>query len=238
MSMPRAAILAGGLGTRIRDVAGDLPKVLLPVEGKPFVAHLLRDLRDQGVTQVVLCLGHLAETVWKSACDHAPEGLDLVDSREDSPLGTAGALKHAGKKLGDPFFVVNGDTYLEVSLARLLELHSRHQALITLSLVSSDRAGEKGSVRVDDTGRVVAFEEKTAQGTGLINGGVYVAGAGILDGCLPDTVCSLERELIPRAIQEGRTLMGHVTGGRFVDIGLPDDYLSVRDALPRSPEDA
>jgi NDP-sugar pyrophosphorylase family protein len=233
-TVPRAALLAGGLGTRIRALAGNTPKVLLPVEGRPFIAHLLEYLERQGVAETVLCLGHAADRVWDAALSVAPAGLTLVPSREETPLGTGGALRLALEHLGDTFFVVNGDTYLEAPLAPLLQLHRRSEAAITLSLVRSEQAAEKGTVRVDPSGRVLDFVEKVADGTGLINGGVYVAEASAIGHCPPGKPCSLEREVIPAALRRGETIMARRTEAPFVDIGLPEDYLRVRDRLPRT----
>ncbi len=231
--LPRAAILAGGLGTRIRSLAGTTPKVLLPVEGRPFLAHLLEYVRRQGVAEAVLCLGHAAGAVWDAARAHAPEGLELIASREETPLGTGGALRLARERLGDTFFIVNGDTYLEAPLAPLLEDHRRREALLTLSLVRSEQAAEKGSVRMAPDGTVLEFVEKGEDGTGLINAGVYVAQAALLDRCRENTFCSLEREVIPQALRRGSVVAARLAEVPFVDIGLPEDYLRVRDRLPR-----
>ncbi len=233
VAMPRAALLAGGLGTRIRAVAGSTPKVLLPVEGRPFIAHLLEYLGRQGVTEAVLCLGHAADQVLDAALSAAPPAMKLIASREKTPLGTGGALRLAVEHLGDTFFVVNGDTYLEAPLAPLLRLHRSSKARITLSLVRSEQAAEKGTVRVDPSGRVLDFVEKAADGTGLINGGVYVAQASAFEHCVPGEPCSLEREVIPGALRRGEIVMARRTEAPFVDIGLPEDYLRVRDRLPR-----
>lgn len=232
--LPPAAVLAGGLGTRIRAVGGDTPKVLLPVEGRPFLAHLLEYLAREGVRDVVLCTGHEAPRVAAAARDHLPAGLGLVESREIEPLGTGGALKLAASHLGPEFLIVNGDTYLESPLEELLALHRRGEAVVTLSLIRSEAAAEKGSVRVDPSGRVLDFAEKTPDGSGLVNGGVYAAGAGLLDACPPEVFCSLERTLIPGLLARDRRVLARVVDGPFVDIGLPEDYLRVRNHLPRS----
>lgn len=228
-----AAILAGGLGTRIRSVGGAVPKVLLPVEGRPFLAHLLELLAREGVTRAVLCLGHAADAVWEAALAHAPAGLTLVASREPEPLGTGGAVALALPHLGDRFFLVNGDTYLDAALGTLLHFHDARKAALTLSLVRSEKAAEKGTVRVLPDGTVLRFDEKTPEGTGLINAGVYVVEARLLAGVPRDRAVSLEREVIPAAVARGELVAGWPTDAPFVDIGLPEDYLAVRDRLPR-----
>ena len=232
--MPPAAVLAGGLGTRIRAVAGDRPKVLLPVEGRPFLAHVLDYLAGEGVKRVVLCLGHQADRVARAAQESAPRSLELVESREEKPLGTGGALRNALPLLGDEFFVVNGDTYLDTPLADLLAFHREREARLTLSLVRWDRAAEKGTVRTNREGFVTAFEEKTKQGSGLINAGVYVGSPAVVTLCPPGEACSLERDAIPRALELGMRIAARVTDASFVDIGLPEDYERIRDRLPRS----
>ncbi len=233
-ALPAAALLAGGLGTRIRTVGGTTPKVLLPVEGRPFIAHLLDYLARQGVTEAVLCLGYASDRVWEAAVGAAPPGLTLHASREDKPMGTGGAIRNALGLLGDAFLIVNGDTYLEASLHGLWRRHHEADALLTLTLVRSEQAAEKGTVKVDPAGRVLDFEEKTPEGTGLINAGIYAARARLFDRCPPDVGCSLEREVIPAALRAGeRVTAVRVEGMPFVDIGLPEDYLRVRDRLPR-----
>ena len=225
-------MLAGGLGTRIRSVGGGTPKVLLPVAGRPFLAHLLEYLARQGITEVVLCLGHAADAVAAAARGHRPVGLDLVESRETAAMGTGGAIRDALDRLGGTFYIVNGDTYLDAPLPRLLDFHRSTGAALTLSLVRSPQAAEKGTVRVSPGGRVLEFAEKTPEGTGLINAGAYVAEAGLFEAAPPVGPCSLERDIIPEALRRGMTVMGRVVEAPFVDIGLPEDYLRVRDGLP------
>ena len=233
--LPPAAILSGGLGTRIRAVAGSTPKVLLPVEGRPFLAHLLEYLSGQGVEKAVLCLGHGAPQIRDAAETHAPEGMTLIESVEAEPLGTAGAVKLALGHLDDTFFLVNGDTFVEAPLARLLELHRSRSAAVTLSLVRSDEVAEKGSVRIAPDGRVLDFAEKTEGSSGLINAGVYVVEPRVFEACPPGVSCSLERQIIPDLLSaENELVLGLIVEAPFVDIGLPEEYLRVRDQLPKS----
>ena len=231
--LPSVALLAGGLGTRIRSVGGNVPKVLLPVEGKPFIAHVLAWLSRQGVRRVVLCLGHAADEVEAAALEYKPGALELVPSREETGLGTGGAVRLALPLLEDTFFVVNGDTYLEATLPVLFARHLGHAAVATLSLIRSEQAAEKGSVRVAPDGRVLEFMEKTGEGTGFVNGGVYVVDTTVFLECPEGAPCSLERALLPGAIARGELVLGIRVDAPFVDIGLPEDYLRVRDRLPR-----
>lgn len=114
MSLP-VAILAGGIATRLRPITQTIPKSLVDVAGKPFIVRQLDYLRQQGITSVVLCVGHLGEQVEKVVGDGLAFGISVKYSW-DGPrlLGTGGALKRALPLLGDPFFVFYGDSYLPV----------------------------------------------------------------------------------------------------------------------------
>ncbi len=221
------------MGTRISAIAGSTPKSLLSIEGRPFILHLMDLLAAAGVEKTVLCLGHGAPQIWDAVQSHSAGEMQTVQSREERPLGTGGAIRNALAHLGKTFFILNGDTFLDAPLAALLGLHREKDAALTLSLVRSEEAGEKGSVRSAPDGRVLAFDEKTEDGTGLINGGVYVAEARIFAACPTGVSCSLEREIIPGLLDDGEPVFGRVVDAGFVDIGLPEDYLRVRDHLPR-----
>jgi NDP-sugar pyrophosphorylase family protein len=129
------AILAGGLATRLRPITEKIPKVLVPVAGRPFLTHQLELLRKEGVTRAVLCLGYLGEMVQREFGDGSEHGVQL-DYSFDGPvlLGTGGALKHALPKLGDNFFVLYGDSYLPTPFAPIAQFFERSgkQGLMTV----------------------------------------------------------------------------------------------------------
>jgi NDP-sugar pyrophosphorylase family protein len=129
------AILAGGLATRLRPITEKIPKVLVAIAGRPFLAHQLELLRSQGIRRVVLCLGYLGEMVQREFGDGAAYGVEL-DYSFDGPvlLGTGGALKRALPKLGEKFFVLYGDSYLPTPFAPIAETfeHSGKLGLMTV----------------------------------------------------------------------------------------------------------
>lgn len=236
--MRQAAVLAGGFGTRIAALSEGLPKVLLPVGNEPFLHHLLRWLHAVGVEEVVLLLGHQADAVWEVARAGAPRGLGLARSVEPEPLGTGGALGLAAPQLDVRFLVMNGDTFLDLDLEMFERLHdvaAPDGVVATLALVRHPHAGEKGSVRLDPDGHIVRFVEKGIDGPGLINAGVYIVEKAGLPDVPTGRAVSLEREVFPRwmARADGRGLQGVITDAWFVDIGLPDDYLGVKDGFPK-----
>lgn len=236
--MRQAAILAGGQGTRIASLAKGLPKALLPVGGRPFVHYLLEFLRAEGVSEAVLLLGHKSQEVLASARAAAPAGLSIRESIEALPLGTGGALKAAEWMLDDRFLVMNGDTFLTLDLTSFERLHeaARQDGVIaTVALVRHPKAGEKGSVKLGPDGQIVEFVEKGREGPGLINAGVYLVEKSGLADIPRSRAVSLEREVFPAWMRRGERggLQGIISDSWFVDIGLPEDYLRVKDGFPR-----
>lgn len=217
-----AAILVGGLGTRLRNAAGPRPKCLAPVAGAPFIDHLIRWLKRGGFTDLVLLTGHGAGQVAEYAGDGSAWGCSVRYSRETHPLGTAGAIRNAEALLSDPFLLVNGDTLAEVSLPGLLACHlARPEAAVTIALARLEDAADYGSVVLDDDGRVTAFEEKRP-GDGLVNAGVYCMSDKVLARIPPERPMSTETELLPQLVSEEAGVYGFPFDGSFVDIGTPE----------------
>jgi NDP-sugar pyrophosphorylase family protein len=223
-----AVILAGGLGTRLRPVVNDRPKVLAEVCGRPFLSYLLDQLQTAGAGQAVLCTGYLGEQI-EAALGDCYCGLRLSYSQESAPLGTAGAVRAALARLGsDPVLVLNGDSFFEADLADLSGYHQRHGAQATLALARLADTRRFGRVVLAADGQVSAFEEKGARrGPGWINAGVYVLARQLLETIPAGGAVSLERECFPAWI--GRGLYGYPGRGRFLDIGTPESYAEARE---------
>jgi NDP-sugar pyrophosphorylase family protein len=220
----RAAILAGGLGTRLEAVTNGRPKPLAEVAGHPFIEYVLRQVARAGVREVVLCTGHRADLVAEALGDGRRLGLSITYSVEEEPLGTGGALKRASALLGDAsFLVLNGDSFFDISLDELVAVHDANGGLPTIALARVTSTVRYGTVLIDARGRVTEFGEKQGSGgPGLINAGIYLLGPGILD-LIPDRPrVSLEHDIFPQLIGSG--LLGRPFDGFFVDIGVPEDY--------------
>ncbi|HYH19692.1 MAG TPA: nucleotidyltransferase family protein [Azospirillum sp.] len=216
-----AAVLAGGLGTRIRGVLGDTPKVLAPVAGRAFLGHLLDYLAGFGGQRVVLCLGHLADrvTAWLAQGD-SHHSLDVVCAIEPRPMGTAGALRFVRDELtSDPVLVMNGDTFVDADLRAFVASHKLSGAEASVLCVKVEDAARYGRVDVGADGRIQRFVEKTP-GSGTINAGVYLLSAAFLDRLAASNATSLERDVLERL--PAGTLHAHVVYGRFIDIGTPE----------------
>ncbi|MEO7167984.1 MAG: nucleotidyltransferase family protein [Spartobacteria bacterium] len=218
----RAFVLCGGLGTRLRPVLSDRPKSMALVAGVPFLQLLLERLRSQGVEEVVLGTGYMAEQIEEFFGNGDALGLRLHYSRERGPLGTGGALKLAEPLLSDPVVVLNGDSYVEWNLAAMRELFAQKSAAIVMILQAVPEVDRYGSVTIDSEGRVLEFVEKGSRtGAGLINAGVYLLRNEIVAALPAGEAVSLEREVFPKLL-DGQ-VYGLVSEGLFIDIGIPAD---------------
>ena len=217
------AILAGGLGTRLRPAIGDQPKVLAEIGGRPFVAYLLDQLAAAGFREVVLCVGWHAEEV-ERALGGAHGPLRLRYSREPAPLGTAGALRLALPMLsGEQVLVMNGDSYCGADLAAAWRWHRDQAAEATLLLVEVPDTTRYGRVELDADGRICRFVEKQhATGTGWINAGIYLLARSRVQRIAAATPLSLEHDSFPAWVGHG--LFALRTRARFLDIGTPRSY--------------
>ena len=218
-----AAILAGGLGTRLRSVVANRPKVLALVGGKPFLAYLLDQLAAQGLSQVVLCTGYLGDQV-QAYFGESYRGMHVLYSFEDRPLGTGGAIVQALPLLAsETILVLNGDSYCRTDFQASLGWHRQHRARGTIVLAQVEQVSRYGQVQTGPDGSIAKFCEKHgAQGPGWINSGIYwFERAALADLPLREPL-SLEGDVL--AAWVGQSLYGFSQAGPFLDIGIPEDY--------------
>jgi len=227
-------VLAGGLGTRLRTVLGDRPKVLAPVGGRPFLDHLLARLAAEGAGRVILSLGHLAKSVLRHLeTGHQP--LPVLASVEPKPLGTAGAIRFVAARLqGDPVLVMNGDTWLDCDFGAFLTAHRAAGRTASLLCVAVDDVERYGSVEVAADGSLARFVEKdpARSGRGLINGGIYLFSAAALDDLARMPGPSLERDFL--GLLPPGSIHAHVAAGAaFIDIGTPESLAAAAAVIAR-----
>lgn len=220
-------ILCGGLGTRLRPVVEDRPKAMVPVDGTPFLAYLLEQLEEAGVTDVILSTGHLGEQI-ETFVDRTTWDSSIECIQEEEPLGTGGALRYVAEEADlDSFVAMNGDTLFSGSVARLVRFHNQQDgAAASIALVQTDQPDRYGRVRFDDTsGAITGFDEKQSgiEGTVWINAGAYVLTPDVWTSIPAGEPVSLEREVFPDWVGEG--LYGcRFPDADFLDIGTPEDY--------------
>ncbi len=211
-------ILAGGRGTRLQSVPGDVPKPLRPVNGRPFLSYLLEQVRASGARRIILSLGYRPEAFADLA---AREGLEM--SVEKEALGTGGGLRNALPLLrADTLLAMNGDSYAAVDLGLLAALQRRRKAQATMLLAEVEDASRYGRVEIDEDGSVLQFIEKGEPGPGLINAGVYVLQKSVVAEIPEGRPVSLEREIFPGLI--GKRFFGEPGTFAFMDIGTPESY--------------
>ena len=171
----QAAILAGGLGTRLKPVLAGRPKVLAPVAGAPFVAHLLRQLDRAGIEDAVLLVGYAAERV-RTDLGEQHGRVTLRYSIETEPLGTGGAVQLALPMLhGKTILLLNGDSYCDIDLGAFADFHHRHGRKVSMTVTRVDDASRFGTVALGKHNRIVRFEEKRpVPSPGWINAGIYL----------------------------------------------------------------
>ncbi|WNV05352.1 nucleotidyltransferase family protein [Candidatus Methylospira mobilis] len=223
-----AIVLAGGLGTRLRQTVPDLPKPMAPIAGRPFLEILLSMLAGKRFARVVISLGYMSEKII-SHFGASYRGMELVYEIDPLPLGTGGAIRAAlARCTADHAFVFNGDTYIDLdteALERYWQI--KKNPLIVVRKVKE--TARFGCVELRD-GRVTAFLEKGRDGCGLINAGCYVLPTDALDEFPMGKPFSIESDYFVRNAQSIR-FDGFVYSGRFIDIGVPDDYALAQSEL-------
>src|ERR687895_505117 len=222
----QALILAGGEGTRLRPLTTTVPKPVVPLVDRPFIAFMLDWLRAHDVHDIVMSCGHLASGVRNVLGDGSAYGIMLRYVEEPRPMGTGGALKYAASLLDDRFLMLNGDVLTDINLTAQLEQHERTGARATLALTPVEDPTNCGLVRTTDGGEVTEFVEKPAPDqidTRNISAGAYVLERSVLDLLEEAQPASIERDVFPRLVGNG--LYGFVSNGYWLDIGTPERYL-------------
>lgn len=232
MSPTQAILLAGGRGRRLGGLTRTTPKPLLKVGGRPFLEYVILNLSRQGIRDIVLSVGFLADRVIEAMGDGSRLGVRIGYAVEDTPLGTGGGARMAAESLDRtrPFLVVNADTLFDFRIDRLEKAAADHGVGAAMALRRVPDCGRFGSVALE-SGLVRNFREKSAPGDpGLVNGGTYLLTAGVLEK-LPAGSCSLEADLFPALAREG-SLAGVVGDGFFLDIGLPETLAAAEKSVP------
>jgi D-glycero-alpha-D-manno-heptose 1-phosphate guanylyltransferase len=233
MHVKTAVILAGGLGTRLRETVPDLPKPMAPIANRPFLEYQLDYWIDQGVDRFILSVGYLKNKI----INHF--GLKYKNSTieyaiEDEPLGTGGALLLASKGLTEPFLVLNGDTFIEVNLDKLCKFHLKKKSDLTLSLFKTSQLERYMGIKIGLNDEILKLKVKITEENGFANGGVYLITPKILNSLTFKKWCrvSFEDEILPTILSNNDVLLyGMECKGKFIDIGIPADFYRAQEVL-------
>ncbi|MBS1656397.1 MAG: HAD-IIIA family hydrolase, partial [Bacteroidetes bacterium] len=227
-----AIILAGGLGTRLREAVPDVPKCMAPVAGRPFLFYVINYLRSQGIEKFIFSLGYKHDLIEEYLANSFTT-LNYQVVIEKEPLGTGGAIYLACKSATEKKVIVtNGDTLFKVSMPVLFQSHQQHNASCTLALKPMENFDRYGVVELNDQSAVTHFKEKQFYKTGLINGGLYLLNVlDFLSLSFPDKF-SFEKEYLEL---QASGLYGNIQDGYFIDIGIPEDFNRAQAELKQAP---
>jgi D-glycero-alpha-D-manno-heptose 1-phosphate guanylyltransferase len=227
-----ALILCGGLGMRLKPAVPDRPKGLATVSGRPFLDLLTGELVREGFRRLILCVGYGSNQIIEHFRGRSEA--QFVFSVEPRPLGTGGAVRLALPHVSSaPFVVVNGDSFCAVRYAELLATHQRKAALATVVVTPSSERVDVGALELAADQRVLKFTEKPAEidaGRQLVNAGIYVIESRLVESAPLNVPCSLERDILARAVDK-RSCYGFPVAGPLVDIGTPERYRAAQGLL-------
>lgn len=226
--MTQGILLVGGKGTRLMPLTRTVPKPMLPLAGLPVTEHQLAMAKRAGITSIVLATSYLAEIFVPYFGDGSEWGMQIQYAVENEPLGTGGAIRNAAQLLNptESIVILNGDVLSSHDLLAQIALHEAKDADVTLHLTHVADARAFGCVPVDSQGRVEAFLEKMEHPVAnTINAGCYVFHPRVMSQIKPDTIVSVEREVFPNLLANGRKIFGVIDDSYWLDIGTPSALL-------------
>jgi len=224
----KAFVLAGGEGTRLKPYTDNVPKCLLPINKKPLLEHLISHLREQGVKEVILSVGHMSDKLISYFGDGGRLGVAIKYVVEDEKLGTAGPLRLAKEHLTEPFLMMNGDILSRVNLNEMYSLFLSSNVLGTIALITVDDPSRFGVVQLEGQiiKRFVEKPKKEEAPSNLVNAGIYILDPKVIDFVPKSGFSMIERDVFPKLAENGK-LSGYVYNGEWYDIGTIESYAQV-----------
>lgn len=225
----KIVIMAGGKGTRIAEVNSQVPKPMIPIDGKPILEYQLETLKEQGYTDIILGIGHLGHVIKDYFGDGAKMGINIEYITEDQPLGTAGALYYLKNNISEDFLLLNGDIIFDVDIKRFCDYHIEHNAIATILTHPNAHPYDSGIIIADDDGRVTRWLHKEDERTwykNRVNAGLHMLSPRIFDKFDVLKKCDLDRDILKPLINE-RELCIYDSPEYVKDMGTPDRYYSV-----------
>lgn len=216
-----AVLLAGGKGTRLAPFTISLPKPLMPVGNRPILEILIKQLKDAGVTKVVICVGYLESLIRSYFGDGSKFGVEIIYSSETEPLGTAGPMKLIESYLTDSFFFMNGDLFTDIDLEEMFKFHKDNKAAATIGLTRRTVDIDFGVIKIDQTNEFTEWKEKPTLEY-LVSMGIYVFEPAVLK-YLPDGFFNVP-DLIVKLHDAKESVKGYQYKGNWLDIGRLEDY--------------
>ena len=227
----KVVVIAGRQGTRIASVNSEIPKAMIPIDGKPILEYELELAKRYGFTDFLFIIGYLGYRIADYFGDGTKWGVHIDYFREEQPLGTAGAIGLLKDKLTEDFFVFYGDTVMDVDLQAMLEYHKAKAADATLFVHPNDHPYDSDIVDMDEQGRVCRLLLKPhADGfvsRNMVNAALFIFSPKILDVITPHTKCHIEKNVLPACLEQGMNIYGYVSFEYIKDMGTPERYYAV-----------
>ena len=217
-------ILAGGFGTRLRSVIDDRPKSMANINGNPFICYLFEFLIKFNLKNIIISSGYMSEIIENEIGDNY-KSIKINYSKEESPLGTGGAVKLASNHHHQQYWLImNGDSYSEYNLSSFFKFHLEKKADISILVKKVEDVSRYGSIKMNNENKILNFVEKGINNkVGYINLGVYIMNLPIIKEISNDSPTSLEYDFFPRMLK--KKIYGYKMKGDFIDIGTPESYL-------------
>jgi NDP-sugar pyrophosphorylase family protein len=209
----KAIILAGGAGTRLRPLTYEVPKPLIPIQGKTLTEHQFELLKRHGIKDIVLAVGYKSDQIIDKFKDGKELGLNISYVVEDEPLGTAGCLNILKPQLNETFIMMNGDELKDIDIDKMLDFHRKNKAIITIALVETQDVESNGVVELHDK-KIVRFVEKPKKEeapSNLISSGFYIVEPAAISLIENEKFAMLEKQVFPKLAEEGK-LFGYCNG--------------------------
>ena len=223
---PKVAIfLLGGEGTRFRPITYELPKALLPIQGKTVPEHLFELFKKYGIKKFIFSLGYKAEKIKEYFGNGSKWNVEIHYVIEDKPMGSAGAIKLARKHVGEgPFIVTNGDELKDIDIEHMFDFHKENKAKITVALTTVNDPSHYGvaAMKGNNIMKFVEKPKKDEAPSNLINSGLSIWESSVLDK-IPEGFSMYEKDVFPKYAEKGE-LYGYVFGGQWFDTGTPERY--------------
>lgn len=221
----KTLILAGGFGIGLREIFHGRPKHLIPINGRPFLHYIIKLLRRNDLSDLVLAVGYLSNQIIDEFGDGSRFDVSITYSVDNRPLGTAGSIKNAVHLLKEDFMVVNGDTYIDLAYQKIIAFHKENQADVTL--VGTTKHKAKGLMLHAKNKELVKLDKSGKLG----NVGIYILKPSIFSLLARGERSSLEQEVLPLALKKKKRIFVYETNQEYYDIGNPEHYREAEQQL-------
>jgi mannose-1-phosphate guanylyltransferase len=200
---------------------------MVPVVNRPFIEHVIAGLALHNINDIVLAMGYKPDSIFEYFKKSQDKHVKLTYSLEESPLGTAGAVKHASQHVDETLFVLNGDVFSDIDYTGMLDFHRRNKAKVTIALTHVDDPTKFGVVETEKDGRVIRFTEKPKWEdvrSHWINAGVYILEPEVLDYIPDDTFYMFEKGVFPEMLSKREPVYAYASHAYWIDMGTPEKY--------------